>query len=156
MLKTNDVFPSLSFAGAAGGEIRLPDDVAGGFGVILFYRGAWSDVCSEQHHAFSRTSDKIAAEGMKVVTMSVDARERAEALVERYELTFAVGYAADAREASAVTGMLVNEETARGDRLRYQSRRPDPHGRLFEYGRLRRTDRQRDLFRRDDRTADAR
>jgi peroxiredoxin len=112
MLQNNDAFPSLTFARAGGGEIRLPDDLADGFGVILFYRGAWSDACNEQLHAFSQASDRIAAEGIKVVAISVDDRETTEALVERYDLTFPVGYAADAREVSAVTGILVNEDTA--------------------------------------------
>ena len=40
MLRNKDVFPPLTFARAGGGEIRLPDDLAGGVGVILFHRGS--------------------------------------------------------------------------------------------------------------------
>ncbi len=112
MLENNDLFPALAFARAGGGEIHLPDDLAGGFGVILFYRGAWSNACNEQLYAFAQAAEAFAAEGIKVVAVSVDAREDAEGLVEKYGLTFAVGYAADPQEVSAVTGILVNEDTA--------------------------------------------
>lgn len=112
MLQTNDLFPSLSFARAGGGEILLPDDLAGGFGVVLFYRGAWSAACNEQLYAFSLASDEIAAAGIKVVAISADDRETTEALVSKYGLTFPVGYAADASGVSAATGILVGEDTA--------------------------------------------
>lgn len=112
MLQTNDAFPSLIFARAGGGEIRLPGDLAGGFGVILFYRGAFSDVCNAQLHAFAQASDKITAEGIKVVAVSADDEQATEGLVAKYDLPFPMGYAADPRQVSDMTGILVSEDTS--------------------------------------------
>jgi peroxiredoxin len=110
MLQNNDIFPSLTLARAGGGEVHLPGDLAGGFGVILFYRGAWSDVCVDQLEAFSRAADEFASEGVNVVSVSVDDQAAAEALVEQHKLAFPVAYAADARTVSAVTGIPINED----------------------------------------------
>ena len=110
MLQNGDVFPSLTFARAGGGEIHLPGDLAGGFGVILFYRGSWSHACNDQLYAFSRAADKFAHDGIKVVSVAVDDRETTETLVERHKLAFPVAYAADAPAVSAVTGAFVNED----------------------------------------------
>lgn len=127
MLQMNDEFPSLTFARAGGGEIRLPDDLAGGFGVILFYRGAFSDVCHAQLHAFSKAWDKIAAEGIKVVAVSADDERATESLVKKYDLTFPTGYAADPRQVSAVTGILVSEDTSYLEATGFVI---DPNGRI--------------------------
>lgn len=112
MLRNNDVFPSLSFARAGGGEIHLPADLAGGFGVVLFHRGSWCPYCNAQLAAFSRAGDKFAQEGIKVVSVSVDDRETSEALVQNHKLGFPVGYGADARVVSAATGAFINDDPA--------------------------------------------
>jgi peroxiredoxin len=109
MLKNGDVFPSLVFARAGGGEIDLPGDLAGAFGVILFHRGSWCPYCNAQLAAFARAADKFSAEGIKVVSVSVDDRETSEALVEKHQLGFPVGYGANARGVSVATGAFVND-----------------------------------------------
>ena len=110
MLQNGDVFPSLTFARAGGGEIHLPGDLAGGFGVILFHRGSWCPFCNAQLAAFARAADKFAGEGIKVVSVSVDDREKSETLVERHKLGFPVAYGANARAVSAATGAFVNDD----------------------------------------------
>ncbi len=40
-LDTGDDFPSLRVPKAGGGEIALPDDLRGSWGVALFYRSHW-------------------------------------------------------------------------------------------------------------------
>jgi peroxiredoxin len=110
MLQNGDIFPSLTFARAGGGEIHLPDDLAGGFGVILFHRGSWCPYCNAQLAAFARAADKFAVEGIKVVSVSVDDQEKSEALVEKHKLGFPVAYDADARVVSAATGAFVNDD----------------------------------------------
>lgn len=109
MLQNNDVFPSLSFARAGGGEIHLPDDLAGEFGVILFHRGSWCPYCNAQLAAFARAAEAFADEGIKVVSLSADDREQSEALIEKHDLRFPIGYGADARRVSAATGAFVND-----------------------------------------------
>jgi peroxiredoxin len=41
MLDSGDRFPSLEINKVGGGTLRLPDDLADDWGVILFYRGHW-------------------------------------------------------------------------------------------------------------------
>ena len=82
MLQNGDVFPSLTFARAGGGEIHLPGDLAGGFGVILFHRAFWCGFCNAQLAAFARAADKFGGEDIKIVSVSVDDREKTETLVE--------------------------------------------------------------------------
>jgi peroxiredoxin len=110
MLQNGDAFPSLTFARIGGGEVHLPGDPAGGFGVILFHRGSWCPYCNAQLAAFARAADKFAGEGIKVVSVSVDDREKSEALVEKHKLGFPVAYGADARAVSAATSAFVNED----------------------------------------------
>ncbi|HEY9234028.1 MULTISPECIES: peroxiredoxin family protein [Phenylobacterium] len=109
MLKNNDAFPSLTFARVGGGEIHLPIDLAGKFGVILFHRGSWCPYCNAQLAAFEKAADEFAEEGIRVVSVSADDRETSEALVEKHRLGFPVGYGADVQTVSAVTGAFVNE-----------------------------------------------
>ena len=110
MVHNGDAFPSLTFIRAGGGEIHLPGDLAGGFGVILFHRGSWCPYCNAQLAAFARAADKFGGEGIKVVSVSVDDREKSEALVEKHKLGFPVAYGADARAVSAATGAFVNDD----------------------------------------------
>jgi len=78
--------------------------------VVLFHRGSWWPYCNAQLAAFARAADKFAGEGIKVVSVSVDDRQKAETLVEKYELGFPVAYGANARAVSAVTGAFVNDD----------------------------------------------
>jgi len=36
-----DTFPGLTLSTVGGGSIRLPDDIATPYAVVLFYRGHW-------------------------------------------------------------------------------------------------------------------
>lgn len=40
-LDSNDSFPKLSMQTVDQGPVRLPDFMAGGYGVLLIYRGHW-------------------------------------------------------------------------------------------------------------------
>ncbi len=41
ILDSGDTFPHLEFDQVGGGTLRLPDDLAGDWGVVLLYRGHW-------------------------------------------------------------------------------------------------------------------
>ena len=41
MLDGGDPFPLLELNKVGGGKVRLPADLAGSWGVVLFYRGHW-------------------------------------------------------------------------------------------------------------------
>lgn len=108
-LNNGDTFPSLSLDAVGGGTIALPEDLAGSFGVVLIYRGAWCPFCNAQLAGFSRAADKFAELDVKVVALSVDDAATSAALVDKYHLKFPVGYGADADQIAAATGAYTNE-----------------------------------------------
>jgi peroxiredoxin len=108
-LRNGDTFPSLSIAAVGGGAISLPGDLAGAFGVVLIYRGAWCPYCNAQLAAFSRTGQKLSELGVRVVALSVDDEATSAALVEKHRLAFPVGYGANADAVAAATGAYLND-----------------------------------------------
>lgn len=109
MLQNGAVFPSLNFPRVGGGELRVPEDLAGATSVVLFHRGAWCPYCNAQLAAYARAVDEFAREGIRVVSISADDRETSEAFVEKHAIPFPVGYGADARAVAAIIGAYVNE-----------------------------------------------
>ena len=57
-------------------DLETIADLAGWFGVVLFHRGSWCPPCNAQLAAFARAADKFAGEGIKVVSVSIDDREK--------------------------------------------------------------------------------
>ncbi len=94
-LDSGDVFPSLTFARTSGGTVRLPEDLAGHYGVVLVNRGAWCPFCTGQLTAFQRASADLAAADVSVVSFSTDDEPAASGLVSDKGLTFPVGHGAD-------------------------------------------------------------
>ena len=110
LLNPGDSFPSLSLSQPGGVTLSLPDALAGGFGVVLFYRGSWCPYCNAQLRAFQRATDALAAVGAKVVALSVDDEATTAELIAKHGLTFPVGHSADAAAVSAATGAFVDPE----------------------------------------------
>jgi peroxiredoxin len=110
LLQSGDRFPTLTVSLSGGGTLALPDDLAGGFGVVLFFRGAWCPYCNAQLRAFQRASESLAEVGAKVVALSVDDEATTRELIAKHDLAFPVGFSADARRVAAVTGAFVNDE----------------------------------------------
>jgi peroxiredoxin len=110
LLNPGDTFPTITVPRAGGGSITLPDDLAGGFGVVLFYRGSWCPYCNAQLRAFQRAADGLAEAGAKVVALSVDDEATTNELIAKHGLTFPVGHSADAKTISEATGAFVDPE----------------------------------------------
>src|SRR5579864_1866967 len=110
VLQPGDPFPSLTVALPGGRTLRLPDALAGRFGVVLFYRGAWCPYCNAQLSAFQRASESLADVGAKVIALSVDDEAATQELIAKHHLAFPVGNSADARMVAAATGAFVNDE----------------------------------------------
>jgi peroxiredoxin len=110
LLHPGDRFPSLTTHLTGGGTLVLPDDLAGSFGVVLFYRGAWCPYCNAQLRAFQRASEGLADVGAKVVALSVDDEATTQELIAKHNLAFPVGNSADAQRVAAATGAFVNDE----------------------------------------------
>ena len=109
-LGNGDVFPSLQLAAVGGATISLPGDLAGSFGVVLFYRGSWCPYCNAQLAAFHRSEDRLAEVGAKVVALSVDDEATSAALVAKHHLGFPVGHSADADAVASATGAFTNAD----------------------------------------------
>ena len=110
MLKNGDKFPAFPIETADGRTLRLPDDLAGSYGVVLFYRGSWCPYCNAQLVGFSRAYRALDELGIKVVALSVDDKATAATLVEKHQLNFPIGHGADAMLVSALTGAYTHDE----------------------------------------------
>ncbi|MEO8889284.1 MAG: peroxiredoxin family protein [Jatrophihabitantaceae bacterium] len=110
LLNPGQPFPTLNLALVGGEQLELPSGFDGGFGVVLFYRGAWCPYCNAQLRAFQRAQADLADVGAKVFALSVDDENTTQALIAKHGLTFPVGHSADADELAAKTGAFVNAE----------------------------------------------
>jgi len=110
LLQPGDTFPDLQANTVDGAVHRLPDELRGHFGVVLFYRGSWCPYCKAQLRAFQRAADALAEQDVRVVALSVDDEVTTRETVEKNKLTFPVGHSADARALHEATGAFVNED----------------------------------------------
>lgn len=109
-LSNGQRFPALTVPRVGGGEISLPDELAGSFGVVLIYRGAWCPFCNTQLSDFARAADSLAELNVKVVALSVDDEATSSALVDKRHLSFPVGHSADADLVAQTVGAYTNDE----------------------------------------------
>ena len=110
LLHPGDRFPALTVASRGGRAFRRPADLAGRFGVVLFYRGAWCPYCNAQLSAFQRALDRLTGAGASVVALSADARAATRDLSARHGLRFPVRHGADAAVIAGATGTFVNPD----------------------------------------------
>ena len=112
LLNPGDRFPVLTISTTDDQTLTIPDAFAGDFGVVLFYRGSWCPYCNAQLRAFERAGHGLAEAGIRVAALSVDDKNTTAALVAKHQLTFPVGYGADAEAVAALTGAFVNPDPA--------------------------------------------
>jgi peroxiredoxin len=109
VLRNGERFPDLTVEAVGGGRIALPADLAGSFGVVLFYRGSWCPYCNAQLTAFSRAQDALAALDVKVVALSVDDEPTSAAFAAKLGAWFPIGHSADVDGIAALTGAYTND-----------------------------------------------
>ena len=63
LLHNGDAFPKLDVPAVGGGTIALPSALAGSWGVILIYRGAWCPFCNAQLAGFAAEKEALDALG---------------------------------------------------------------------------------------------
>jgi peroxiredoxin len=110
LLSPGDSFPALTLTPPGGPALTLPDALAGDFGVVLFFRGAWCPYCNAQLRAFQRASDSLTQTGIKVAALSVDDEPTTAELIAKHGLTFPVGHSADPAAVADLTGAFVNPD----------------------------------------------
>jgi peroxiredoxin len=103
-------FPALTVARPGSGTRRLPDDLAGHFGVILFYRGSWCPYCNAQLRAFQRSLDRLTGIGGLLVALPVDDEATPQELIAKHGLQFPVGHSVNARAVAAAVGAFINHD----------------------------------------------
>ena len=108
-LANGDPTPAFTASAVGGGAIDLPSDLAGSFGVVLFYRGNWCPFCQTQLVDFQKHLDQFTTAGIKVVALSVDTEDEATATVENNDLTYPVGYGVDPVAVSATFGSFLSD-----------------------------------------------
>ena len=109
VLDAGTTLPTVSLT-TTQGDLVLPDALAGSFGVVLVYRGAWCPYCNAQLASFRRASEQLEEAGIKVVALSVDDEATTKELVAKHKLPFPVGFGADAEAIHEALGSFVNEE----------------------------------------------
>ena len=97
VLQPGDPFPPVTVSLPGGRTLRLPDALAGRFGVVLYYRGSWCPYCNAQLSAFQRSLDSLAEADISVVALSVDDEATTVDLIARHGLRFPVGHNAERR-----------------------------------------------------------
>jgi peroxiredoxin len=110
LLRPGTTFPDLSITLPGGTILTLPGTLAGDFGVVLFFRGAWCPYCNAQLRAFQRAAGSLSDTGIRVAALSVDDEATTAGLIAQHGLTFPVGHSADARAIADLTGAFVNPD----------------------------------------------
>ena len=134
VLQPGDPFPSLTVTLPGGRTLRLPDALAGRFGVVLYYRGSWCPYCNAQLSAFQRSLDSLADADISVVALSVDDEATTLDLIARHGLRFPVGHSADAAAIAHATGAFINPNPPylQIHRFRARPRRPGHRQRVLQ------------------------
>ena len=93
-----------------GGTLELPAELAGHYGVVLFFRGAWCPYCNAQLRAFQRSLNRLEELDVRVVAVSVDDEAATRQLIDKHGLEFAVGHSVDARAVADAIGAFINPD----------------------------------------------
>src|SRR3954452_15182466 len=109
LLQPGDAFPALKLT-TTDGDLALPEAFEGGFGVVLFNRGAWCPYCAAQLRAFQRALVKLTDLGVALAAVWVEDEATTRAFIEQHAIEFPIGYAADAAALTAATGAFVNPD----------------------------------------------
>lgn len=110
LLNPGQSFPNITLHLADGQRLNLPGDLAGGFGVVLFYRGSWCPYCNAQLRAFQRAHDELTELGARVVALSIDDEATTATTIAKHKLTYPVGHTADAAALAQATGAFVDPD----------------------------------------------
>src|SRR6266581_3606168 len=109
-LSNGEHFPTITASRVGGGEMSVPQDLAGRWAVLLFYRGHWCPYCRQQLLDFQRAREQLDELGAQIVALSVDSLEQAQQTVERHRLSFPVLYGLDAHQMVKTIGATINED----------------------------------------------
>ena len=110
LLNPGDRFPDIELTRPGGETLQLPDALAGGYGVVLFYSRRLVSVLQRVAPRLPASNERLADAGVRVVALSVDDEATTRETIEKHGIEFRVGYGADAHALAAATGAFVNED----------------------------------------------
>jgi len=112
IIDTGDKFPSLKLKTLDGSEIETPEGLKNPWNVILFYRGYWCPFCKAQLKSFQNGLDKLTAEGIGVLAVSVDPLDRAKETRKETGATFPIAYGVPVKETAEAIGAFYDAAPA--------------------------------------------
>lgn len=83
MLMPRRPVPALSVPTLSHGHYLLASDVPANFSLVVFYRGLHCPVCLKYLLELARLQPEFDARGVRVIAISSDTRERAEAMADK-------------------------------------------------------------------------
>ncbi len=83
MLMPRQPVPSLNVPTLAHGDFKLGDDAAPNFTLLVFYRGLHCPICLKYLLELGRLQPEFDKRGVKVLALSSDGRERAQAMADK-------------------------------------------------------------------------
>jgi alkyl hydroperoxide reductase subunit AhpC len=83
MLMPRQAVPNLKVATLSHGEFDLQSDLATNFTLLVFYRGLHCPICAKYLLELGRLQPEFDKRGVKVVALSGDTRERAQAMADK-------------------------------------------------------------------------
>jgi peroxiredoxin len=93
MLMPRQPVPSLNVPTLAHGDFDLAADAAPNFTVVVFYRGLHCPICLKYLLELGRLQPEFDKRGVKVIAVSSDGRERAQAMADKLNApALRVGY----------------------------------------------------------------
>lgn len=116
VLRNGTAFPEFSVPALGGGTLDIPGDLAGSYGVVLIFRGAWCPLCNEQIAAYAEMFDRFKQEDIKLLAFSADGEPETAALAAKHKVEFPLGHSADVDKIVDTLGAF---DTTREDRGRF-------------------------------------
>lgn len=89
-MNAGSTMPALRWAKVGGGEIGVND--TSGWRLLIVYRGRHCPLCKKYFKTLDGLLDDFKTEGVEVLTVSADPKEKAEADVAEFGWRFPVGY----------------------------------------------------------------
>ena len=83
MLMPRQPVPALSLPTLAHGDFDLAADAAPNFSLLVFYRGLHCPICAKYLLELGRLQPEFDKRGVKVIALSSDGRERAQAMADK-------------------------------------------------------------------------
>jgi peroxiredoxin len=109
LLDKGDPFPNLSLKTIDGSDLQTKDWMRDKWKVILFYRGFWCPFCKTQLKSFQSGLEKLTAEGIDVLAISVDPLDKAKETQKETGATFPIAFGVPVKETSEAIGAFYDD-----------------------------------------------